>query len=239
MVLVVLVAGAALAIRRGSPARWAWAAPIPVVVSLTFGLLPPPAADPGGADCTNLASPPAAWRAIEAALGLGALVALAVVLRATRSDLGWRRPRRAVVQLAAIGAVVLGPLGLLVGPFLARPFFGPMELDLAQPGFLVPALVFALSNGVLEEAAYRGALLGWSARVTGTWLALGGQALVFGAAHASGGDVGGSPLALGIALGIGGFLAGWLRLRTGSLLLPIAWHVALDLPLYAYLACRA
>lgn len=239
VVLAMLVAGAALAIRRDAPARWAWAAPIPVAVSLTFGLLPAPVADPAGADCAALASPPAAWRAIEAALGLGALVMLTVVLRATRSDLGWRWPRRAVVRLAAIGALVLGPLGLLLGPFLARPFFGTMQLDLAQPGFLVPALVFALSNGVLEEAAYRGALLGWTARVSGPWLALGGQAIVFGAAHASGADVGGSPLALGIALGIGGFLAGWLRLRTGSLLLPIAWHVALDLPLYAYLACRA
>lgn len=238
-VLAALLAGAALTIRREMHARWAWAAPIPVVVSLTFGLLPVPMADQDGGDCTDLASPPAAWRAIEAAFGLGALVALAVILRATRSDLGWRWPRRAVVALAAVGAVVLGPLGLILGPFLARPFFGAMALDLGHPGFLVPALVFAISNGVLEEAAYRGALLGWTSRGTGTWLALGGQAIVFGAAHASGGDVGGSPLALGIALGIGGFLAGWIRLRTGSLLLPIAWHVALDLPLYAYLACRA
>jgi membrane protease YdiL (CAAX protease family) len=40
-------------------------------------------------------------------------------------------------------------------------------------------------------------------------------------------------------LGVGGFIAGLITQRTRSLLIPIAWHVALDLPLYAYLACRA
>jgi membrane protease YdiL (CAAX protease family) len=42
-----------------------------------------------------------------------------------------------------------------------------------------------------------------------------------------------------LALGTGGLLAGVIAIRTRSLLLPIAWHVALDLPLYVYLACRA
>jgi membrane protease YdiL (CAAX protease family) len=54
-----------------------------------------------------------------------------------------------------------------------------------------------------------------------------------------GADVGGSPILLMVALGVGGFLAGGIALRTRSLLIPIAWHVALDLPLYVYLACRA
>ena len=102
----------------------------------------------------------------------------------------------------------------------------------------VPALVFATANGVSEELAYRGALMTWTARVTGTWTALVAQAVVFGLAH-GGPDVGGSPLVLMAVLGAGGFVAGWIALRTHSLLLPIAWHVALDLPLYAYLACRA
>ena len=42
-----------------------------------------------------------------------------------------------------------------------------------------------------------------------------------------------------LVLGLGGLVAGVIRLRTRSLLLPIAWHVALDLPLYVYLACPA
>jgi membrane protease YdiL (CAAX protease family) len=238
-VLAALVAGTAVAIRRDAPVRWSWAAPIPVAVSLVWGMIPAPLADPGGADCTDPASPPAVWRAVEALLALGALAVLAIVLRARPSDLGWRWPRRAVVQLAVAGAVVLGPFGLLAGAFLARPFFGAFELDLSRPGFLVPALVFAFANGLMEELSYRGALMGWTAKVTGTWLALVGQAVAFGVAHAAGGDVGGSPVALGVVLGVGGFIAGWLTLRTRSLLIPIAWHVALDLPLYAYFACRA
>ena len=61
---------------------------------------------------------------------------------------------------------------------------------------------------------------------------------MFGIAH-GGADVAGSPLVLMLALGAGGFVAGLITLRSRSLLVPIAWHVALDLPLYVYLACRA
>ena len=243
LVLVVLIVGVAVPTRRGGPVRWAWAAPIPVAVNLCWGLLSAPLADPLGADCTDLGSPPAVWRAIEAALALGSLALLAYVLRARRSDLGLRWPVRAVVRLAAVGALILGPIGLLLGALLARPFFGDFELDLSRPGFLLPALVFALANGVMEELSYRGALLGWTSRatrtsrVTGTWLAVIGQAIVFGLAL-GGADVGGSPIVLMLALGVGGLLAGVITLRTRSLLVPIAWHVALDLPLYVYLACR-
>jgi membrane protease YdiL (CAAX protease family) len=238
IVVVALVAGVAVAVHRDAPVRWSWAAPIPVAVSLAWGLLPAAVGDPLGADCTSIGSPPAVWRAAEAAIVLGVLAVLAYALRAPRSSLGLRWPRRSVVQLAAVGAVVLGPVGLLLGAWLARPFFGDFGLDLARPAFLVPALLFALSNGVMEEIAYRGALLGWTSRVTGSWLALVGQAVVFGVAH-GGADVGGSPVLLMVALGTGGFVAGLITLRTRSVLLPIAWHVALDLPLYAYLACRA
>jgi CAAX amino terminal protease family. len=159
------------------------------------------------------------------------------VLRARRSHLGLRWPTRSVVRAAVVGAVILGPIGLLVGALLARPFFGTFELDLSQPGFILPALVFAIANGAMEELSYRGALLGWTSRVTGTSVALGGQAVVFGLAH-GGADVGGAPVVLMLALGVGGFFAGVIALRTRSILLPIAWHVALDLPLYVYLACR-
>jgi membrane protease YdiL (CAAX protease family) len=237
-VLAGLVAGFAVAMQRQAPVRWAWAAPIPVAVNLCWGLLTAPLADPLGSNCADLDSLPAVWRAAEALLTLAALAALAYVLRARRSDLALRWPSRSVVQLAVAGAVVLGPIGLLLGALLARPFFGTFELDLSQPGFLVPALMFAIANGTMEELSYRGALLGWTSRVTGTWLAVIGQAVVFGIAH-SGADVDGSPIVLMLALGVGGFLAGVITLRTRSLLVPIAWHVALDLPLYVYLACRA
>lgn len=238
VVLVALVAGFAVASRRHAPVRWSWAAAIPVAASLCWGLLPAPLADPLGGDCTRLDSPPAAWRALEAGIVLASLAVLAFVLGERPADLGLRWPARSAVRAALAGAIVAGPLGLLLGPALAQPFFGAIEVDLGRPAFLVPALVFALANGVMEELVYRGALLGWTSRVTGTWLALLGQAVVFGVAH-GGADVAGSPMLLMLALGFGGFLAGAIRLRTRSLLVPIAWHVALDLPLYAYLACRA
>ena len=161
------------------------------------------------------------------------------VLRVRRGDLFLRWPARWVVRLAVVGAVVLGPLGLLLGALLARPFFGTFSLDLTNLGFLVPALVFAAANGVMEELAYRGAMMAWTAKVTGIWVAVVAQAVVFGLAHGSGSDVGGSPLVLTVVLGVGGLIAGLIAIRTRSLLVPIAWHVALDLPLYAYLACRA
>ena len=238
VVLIVLLAGAVTGIRRRAAFRWALAAPVPVAVNLCWGLFPAPIADPFGADCTALGSPPAVWRAGEALITLTTLVVLAIALRASRSDLALRWPDRHVVQIGVIGAVLLGPVGLLFGALLARPFFGTFELDLSRPGFIVPALTFALANGVMEELAYRGALQGWTSRITGARVAVTGQAIVFGLAH-GGVDVGGSPIALMLALGIGGLLAGAITLRTRSLWVPIAWHVALDLPLYVYLACRA
>ena len=238
-VLVGLIGGAAVAVGRDAPVRWAWAAPIPVAVSLCWALFAAPSADPGGADCTSLGSPPAIWRLTEAILALGVLALLAAVLHARRGDLFLRWPARSVVRLAVIGAIVLGPIGLVFGALLARPFFGTFSLDLSNLGFLAPALVFALANGVMEELAYRGALLAWTARVTGVWVAVVAQAIVFGFAHGSGSDVGGSPIVLTVVLGVGGLLSGLIAIRTRSLLVPIAWHVALDLPLYAYWACRA
>jgi membrane protease YdiL (CAAX protease family) len=235
-VLVALVVGLATSLRTETASRWAWAAPIPVAVSLCWGLLTAPLASSAGADCASLLSPPALWRAMEAGLALASLVLLSVALRARGSDLGLIWPAASVRWLAVIGAVILGPIALWLGPSLAQPFFGEIGLDLSQPGFIVPALLFAIANGVMEELAYRGALLGWTSRMTGPRVALAGQAVVFGLAH-GGADVGGSPLVLMLVLGLGGLVAGVIRLRTRSLLLPIAWHVALDLPLYVYLAC--
>jgi membrane protease YdiL (CAAX protease family) len=88
----------------------------------------------------------------------------------------------------------------------------------------------------MEELAYRGALLGWSARVTGVAPAIVGQAVVFGLAH-SGADVVGNGVVLSVALGIGGLLAGIIAVRTRSLLLPIAIHAGLDIPIYYAFAC--
>ncbi len=132
--------------------------------------------------------------------------------------------------------MVSGPLALVLGPYLARPFFGDVSY-LFVAGAIVPALVFAASNGVMEEVIYRGALMGWAGRVIGIGPAVAGQAIVFGLAH-SGTDVVALQLPLMLAMGLGGLLAGVITIRTRSLLIPIAVHIGLDIPLYFALACR-
>ena len=174
-------------------------------------------------------------RIVEALVVLAAVAILAVVLRANAGSIGLRMPARRYVRWAILGFLVAGPVALLAGPYLARPFFGDVGYELV-PAAIVPALIFAISNGVSEEVAYRGVLLHWSARVMGTGPALIGQALVFGLAH-SGTDVSGSPIPLMLALGIGGLLAGVIALRTRTLLIPIAVHIGFDLPIYYAFAC--
>ncbi len=235
-VLVALGAGVAVGIARDAPVRWAWAATIPVAISLAWGVLPAPAVATDGSDCANPGSPVAIWRLAEAAVVLAALGALATVLHASRTSLFLRRPARPVVRWSLIGFLVAGPLALLLGPLLARPFFGDVGYDLTIAGAIVPALVFAVANGTMEELAYRGALLGWSARVMGVGPALVGQAVVFGLAH-SGSDVIGNGVPLSLALGVGGLIAGLIAVRTRSLLFPIAIHIGLDIPIYYAFAC--
>ena len=235
VVFIGLAAGAGIAIVRDAPVRWTWASAVPVALSLLWGGLPAPGAAIDGSDCANPASPVATWRALEALVVLGSLAGLALILKATPASLSLRWPARRWVRWAAFGFLVSGPVALLAGPYLARPFFGDVGYELVAAA-LVPALVFAVANGVMEEAIYRGALLGWSARAMGLGPAVVGQAIVFGVAH-SGSDVIGLQLPLMLAMGIGGLLAGFIAVRTRSLLIPMAVHVGLDIPIYFALAC--
>lgn len=247
-VLAGLVGG--LAVQRGDPVgRWTWAAPIGVAVSLAWGLLDAPLGAADGSDCASVLSPPATWRLGEAALVLAALAALVQWLPSGRAELGLAWPSGRVLASAVAGAILVGPVAVLAGPALAAPFFGEMTLRTDGPGAVVPALVFAASNGTMEELAYRGALQGWLAHGfgggpagvgdrRGVVLAIVAQAVVFGLAHGIGAEFTGSPLPVVGAMIAGGLLAGFIVRRTGSLALPIAVHVALDVPLYYYWACR-
>ena len=237
-VLVALVAGTAVGIARSVPVRWAWAAAVPVAISLAWSVWPAPHAAPNGSDCANLGSPVSTWRIAEAAVVLGALGVLAIVLHAPRTSLFLRWPARRVVRWSAAGFLLAGPIALVIGPIVARPFFGDVGYDVTRIGAILPALLFAVANGTMEELIYRGALLGWSARVMGVGPALVGQAVVFGLAH-SGSDVIGNGVPLSLALGVGGLIAGLIAVRTRSLLLPIAVHIGLDLPIYYAFACAS
>jgi membrane protease YdiL (CAAX protease family) len=220
-----------------SPALLAWAAAVPIAVSLTWGALPAPAIPPNAASCADPFASHALWRVGEAGLVLAVLAVVAALVGGGRDVLGLRRPSRAVGLVALLGAVVVGPASVLLGPALAVPFFGQIRMTTGDPAALVPALAFALANGTMEEFAYRGALMGWSTPTLGPRVALVGQAVVFGLAHL-GPDFVGSPLPVLAAMVVAGLVAGWLVWRTGSLALPLALHIAVDIPLYYAFACR-
>ena len=234
-VLIIVATGAAIAVSRNAPVRWTWAGAVPVAVSLFWGTLAAPVAAADLGDCADPASPVATWRALEAVVVLVSLAIVALVLRAVPASLYLRRPARRWIPWAIAGFLVSGPLALVAGPYLARPFFGDVSYALLLGG-LVPALIFAVANGVMEELIYRGALMGWSGRVMGVGPALVGQAVVFGLAH-SGSDVVGFQVPLMLAMGLGGLLAGLVTIRTRSLLIPIAIHIGLDIPIYFAFAC--
>jgi membrane protease YdiL (CAAX protease family) len=133
---------------------------------------------------------------------------------------------------AGIGAGAL--LGLAMRPILVarsgkaraaiRKSFGPLEAILPRDGQQLRwALLVSVFAGVFEEIAYRGYLMAWFGAWLGPWGALAASSLLFGFAHLYQGKVG------VLVTTILGVLFGWLYLETGSLLLPIALHAALDL----------
>jgi membrane protease YdiL (CAAX protease family) len=237
LVLGLLLLGFSIALLRGSELRWVWAAPIPIAVWLTWRTLSAPLADPGGLDCADAASPPAVWRLAQALLALGTLGVLMGILRVRPAAIWWRRPTVPIARLSVLGFFVAAPLGLLLSAAIARPYFGTFDLNLRDPVALVPGLIFSLSNAIGEEVIYRGAFMAFAGRVIGLRSALVIQAVVFGLAHA-GAHFMGSPLPVVLSVGFGGYIAGLLTLKTRSLMMPIAVHTAIDLPVYAFFACR-
>jgi membrane protease YdiL (CAAX protease family) len=237
LVLGVLLFGFSYTLARQSELRWAWAAPIPIAVWLTWRTISAPLADPGGLQCADALSPPAAWRLAQGLLALGTLGVLMGVLGARPAAIWWRRPSVPVARLSVLGFFVAAPLGLLLSAAIARPYFGTFDLNIGDPLALLPGLVFSLSNAIGEEVIYRGAFMAFAGRVIGLRSALVLQAVVFGVAHA-GAHFMGSPLPVVLAVGFGGYVAGLLTLKTRSLMMPIAVHAAIDLPVYAFFACR-
>jgi membrane protease YdiL (CAAX protease family) len=192
---------------------------------------------PDALHCGDLLSPPTVTRVVQAMLVLGTL-ALVARLAGDRAELRLQWPAdRRVTALAIIAPLVLVPGALWVGPLLARPFFGDVGLATGDVRALVPAVAFALANAALEETAYRGALLGWSTPAIGLGGAVLGQAVVFGFAHL-GADVSGPAPLLWLGMAASGVVAGFVAVRSRSLLLPFTVHAAFDVPLYYAFACR-
>jgi membrane protease YdiL (CAAX protease family) len=232
-----------LVLRRFGHRSVALAAVLPAAAILVWRSIDQPPADPGGADCSSLASPPAVWRFLQGAIGVLAVVALVLDRRGSLGELGLRRGSPTVRWAAVAGFFLIGPIALYASTALGRTglgamFFGSYAFDL-QPLALVPALVFAWSNSVAEELAYRGAMRTWLAPGLGIVGANLAQAIVFGLSH-TGDDFVSLEAAVptAAAMVLIGFVGGVVARRTGSLAIPLAIHAAADLPIYFYWACR-
>lgn len=236
-ILALVVLGFVALRFRGSPVADVWAATIPVLATFAWGVTVSPLAEAGPFACESPVSLPALARLAEAIGGVVLVVALGRLIGASLSEVGLRLPLRVVTVASAVLVLVLGPAAVIGFRGFAAPFFGTFDYVFGMPAVLLPALVFALANGALEEVVYRGAMLGWMARVTGWWPAAIAQAIVFGAAHSGPGFVG-SAVPVMVAMGVAGLLAALVVRRTGSLLPTIAIHVAVDVPLYLFVACR-
>ena len=220
------------------------AAVLPVAAILVWRSLPQPAADPTGADCANLVAPPAIWRLLEAGVGLVTLVLLVRDRRGSLGELGFRRGSRNVRLVALVGLLVFTPIAIsagtmLGGSSLGETFFGSYTLNLSQPLAFLPAVVFAASNAVAEELAYRGAMRVWLAPALGVVGANLAQAVVYGLSHTGDDFAGPEGMIPAVAATVAvGFLAGVITRRTGSLTIALAVHAAADIPIYLYWACR-
>jgi membrane protease YdiL (CAAX protease family) len=222
---------------RSRPEAIAWAATIPVGVALAWPRIMGPDAPLGERGCVDLVSVIVVHRLVLATIVLGVVPVLAVAHRSGPAELGLRRPSMGEAAVAIAGCLALVAGGLLIGPTIARPFFGELDFPV-PPAALGPAILFGIANGVTEEVAYRGALQGWLSRVWPLWPAVGFQGLLFGIVHAGPEVVALLPVHIAILAGVG-IAAGLVRLRSGSLAVPIGIHVGADIALYVGLACRA
>lgn len=223
--------------RRPSSIAFVAGACLLVALSAAWSGMTLPESSRDGSSCASVLAPFAVYRVTGALVVLAAVALVLRLLHSTANNLGIGRPSRAGLGLAAGVLAGVGIVATFIGPAVAEPFFGPLPVAIGDPAALIPALLFAVSNASMEEVVYRGALLRWVERSHGTWIALAVQAAAFGLAHGVGSDFAGSPLPVMAATAAGGLIFGALALRTGSLLLPIALHAALDIPIYYANAC--
>ena len=92
------------------------AAALPVAAILAWGSLLQPIAAAG--DCTDPLAPPAAWRFLEALVGIVAVAALVIDRRGTWAELGLRIGSRRNVLVAVAGFLVAVPVALSAGGVL-------------------------------------------------------------------------------------------------------------------------
>jgi membrane protease YdiL (CAAX protease family) len=237
LVAVALVAGWIVLLSRHRPESIAWAAMLPVGVPLVWPWVLGVDTPLGAVACVAPLSEIVLRRLVVAGLGLGLAGLVAIVHRSSFAELGLRRPPRAEAVAAIAGVLVLGVGGIVIGPLIAEPFFG--RLEFATPAaVIVPAVLFGVANGVLEEVAYRGIMQAFLARLIPIAWAIVFQGLVFGVVHAGPEVLALLPLHIALLSGVG-IAAGIARWKLGSLWIPIGIHVGADIALYVGLACRS
>jgi membrane protease YdiL (CAAX protease family) len=163
-------------------------------------------------------------------LGLGAM-ALWQVAGRDWAMMGFAASRESGIATGiAIGALValaLRPLLVAFSPKAAagvRKQFGPLEAMLPRDRRqLFWGLIVSVFAGLFEEIAYRGYLMAYFGIWLDRWGALAAASLLFGLAHLYQGKWG-VPMTALI-----GALFGWVYIETGSLILPIILHAALDI----------
>ncbi|WP_236514763.1 type II CAAX prenyl endopeptidase Rce1 family protein [Sandaracinus amylolyticus] len=93
--------------------------------------------------------------------------------------------------------------------------------DRAPIALLMTFVAGALLAPLGEELLFRGLLVPWLARVVTPWSAIVISALLFGALHDAHGMARIGPMTIGLVLG-------WARLRSGTLIAPIAIHAIVN-----------
>jgi len=127
----------------------------------------------------------------------------------------------------ALGGLALRPLLAALSARAAASFkrqFGSLEAFLPRTGEQLGwGLAVSLFAGLFEEIAYRGYLIAYFSFWLGNWGAIAASSLLFGFAHFYQGRLG------TLVTTVLGVLFGWLYIETGSLLLPVLLHAAVDL----------
>ncbi len=151
------------------------------------------------------------------AAGLGAVaVAAAPLGRDAIRALGLRGASWRIVLLGALGTVALS---FAVSQLGIEPKGVKQAIEIArQPGELLKSLVvLAVLAPLVEELIFRGLFYGWIAGRWGSFAGWMASSLAFAAAHYE-------PAHILLVLPLG-FLFGWLRRRTDSLLPSLAAHI--------------
>jgi uncharacterized protein len=147
---------------------------------------------------------------------LSVVLAVLPMGRAAPPALGLRPAGWRYAVFGALGTLALSIAVSRIGP---EPEGMKQVMDLAQdPGKLLPSLfAFAVLAPMVEELTFRGLLYGWVEGRWGSKVALVVSSLAFAGAHYE-------PAHILLVLPLG-FLFGWLRRRTNSLVPSLVSHI--------------